>query len=175
MFRNTREKHVIQNRANNWILVVTWEKTAFCSKQGFYCSYFKIVSFERRSYFYDWNIIILSLKNTIIRTAFFTTHGNEVNGTNLYFPNCSSYIKKRHQILRLPYFLLLKKEQQRLVISVFITVSSWIQELWDGLFGCSALFIWKPRTNHSSRQEQIIESNNVLLDIHHALALLLVP
>lgn len=120
-------------------------------------------------------VTILNLKDTIFSFTFFSTHGEELDGTNLYFPNCSSFIKKRHQVLRLPYFLLLKKEQQQLVISVFITVSSWIQELWDGLFGCSALFIWKPRTNHSSRQEQIIESNNVLLDIRHALALLLVP
>lgn len=120
-------------------------------------------------------IIIINLKNTIISSGFFSTHGKELDGIICISQNCSSFIKKRHQILQVPYFLLLKKEQQQLVISVFITVSSWIQELWDGLFGCSALFIWKPRTNHSSRQEQIIESNNVLLDIHHALALLLVP
>lgn len=75
------------------------------------------------------SIIILNLKNTIITSAFFSTHGEELDGTNLHFPNCSSFIKKRYQILRLPYFLLLKKEQHQLVISVFITVSSWIQEL----------------------------------------------
>lgn len=143
-------------------------------KAGFLLFIFKNSNFWEEGFFCLKYTIILNLKNTIIISAFLSTCGEELDETNLYFPNSSSSIKNRHQILQLPYFLLLKKEQQ-LVISVFITVSSWIQELWDGLFGCSALFIWKPRTNHSFRQEQIIESNNVLLDIHHALALLLVP